>query len=201
VLRAYPRCDQKTAIQFLDYLLDGSHSSRVIQTDNGGEFQGSFHWHLLDRGIGHFYIRPATPRLNGKVERSHRIDEEEFYRLLEGIVIDDTGLFNAKLQNGKTSTTSADLMAALVARLLRATKKQGNDSGRQVIDLRRCTASEPALLERYITDAHDLAHTTGAIIVFVSHRYSTVRMAGQIVVLSHGRITEHGTLKGVFSRP
>jgi hypothetical protein len=24
------------------------------------------------------------PRLNGKVERSHRIDAEEFYRLLEG---------------------------------------------------------------------------------------------------------------------
>ena len=53
----------------------------TIQTDNGAEFQCSFHWHLLDRGIGHVYIKPATPRLNGKVERSHRIDDEEFYRL------------------------------------------------------------------------------------------------------------------------
>lgn len=37
---------------------------------------------------------PATPRLNGKVERSHRIDAEEFCRMLEGIVIDDTEVFN-----------------------------------------------------------------------------------------------------------
>lgn len=41
---------------------------------------------------------PATPRLNGKVERSHRIDSEEFYRLLEGQVVDDVNLFNSKLQ-------------------------------------------------------------------------------------------------------
>lgn len=57
-----------------------------------------FHWHVLDRGIRHAYIKPATPRLNGKVERSYRIDQEEFYRMLDGIVIDDTELFNDKLQ-------------------------------------------------------------------------------------------------------
>ncbi len=45
----------------------------VIQTDNGAEFQSAFHWHVLDRGVQHVYIKPATPRLNGKVERSHRI--------------------------------------------------------------------------------------------------------------------------------
>ena len=39
-----------------------------------------------------------TPRLNGKVERSHRIDAEEFYRLLAGVVIDDSKLFTEKLQ-------------------------------------------------------------------------------------------------------
>jgi transposase InsO family protein len=31
------------------------------------------------------------------VERSHRIGGEEFYRMLKGIVIDDTQLFNDKL--------------------------------------------------------------------------------------------------------
>jgi transposase InsO family protein len=50
----------------------------LIKTDNGAEFQAAFHWHVTDRGIRHVYIRPATPRLNGKVERSHRIDDEEF---------------------------------------------------------------------------------------------------------------------------
>jgi transposase InsO family protein len=69
----------------------------IVQTDNGSEFQAAFHWHVLDRGIQHAYIKPSTPRLNGKVERSHRIDEEEFYRMLDGVVIDDTALFNKKL--------------------------------------------------------------------------------------------------------
>ena len=45
-------------------------------------FQAQFHWHLADRGICHVYITPRTPRLNGKVERSHRTDKQEFYQLL-----------------------------------------------------------------------------------------------------------------------
>lgn len=28
-------------------------------------------------------IRPGTPRLNGKVERSHGTDKEEFYQMME----------------------------------------------------------------------------------------------------------------------
>ena len=68
------------------------------QTDNGSEFGSSFHYHLLDKGVGHKYIKPRTPRLNGKVERSHRIDAEEFYRLLDGAVIDYAKVFNHKLQ-------------------------------------------------------------------------------------------------------
>jgi transposase InsO family protein len=70
----------------------------VIQTDNGAEFQSLFHYHVLDKGIGHDYTKPRTPRLNGKVERSHRIDGEEFYQLLDGVVIDDTEVFNDKLR-------------------------------------------------------------------------------------------------------
>jgi transposase InsO family protein len=99
VLRIYPKLNQQTAIQFLDYLLERlPFRVEVIQTDNGPEFGSSFHWHVLDKGIGHVYIKPRTPRLNGKVERSHRIDAEEFYRLLEGVVIDDAQVFNDKLQ-------------------------------------------------------------------------------------------------------
>jgi transposase InsO family protein len=98
-LKIYPRNDQKTAIQFVDYVLEKfPFPVEAIQTDNGSEFQSGFHWHVLDRGVRHVYIKPATPRLNGKVERSHRIDAEEFYRMLDGVVIDDTELFNDKLQ-------------------------------------------------------------------------------------------------------
>jgi transposase InsO family protein len=99
VLRIYPQLNQKTAIQFADYVLERlPFRVEVIQTDNGAEFQSLFHYHLLDRGIGHDYIKPRTPRLNGKVERSHRIDAEEFYQLLDGVVIDDTKVFNDKLR-------------------------------------------------------------------------------------------------------
>ena len=37
---------------------------------------------MEDRGIRHVYIKPRSPELNGKVERSHRSDQEEFYQLL-----------------------------------------------------------------------------------------------------------------------
>ena len=99
VLRAYPRCDQKTAIAFIDDVMAKlPFAVERVQTDNGSEFGASFHWHLLDKGIDHVKIKPRTPRLNGKVERSHRIDSEEFYRLLGGQVIDDANLFSEKLQ-------------------------------------------------------------------------------------------------------
>jgi hypothetical protein len=38
------------------------------------------------------------PPLNVKVERSHRTDDEEFYRMFKGVVIDDTELFNERLR-------------------------------------------------------------------------------------------------------
>ncbi|MHB1986540.1 MAG: IS481 family transposase [Acidimicrobiales bacterium] len=99
VLRIYPQINQKTAIQFADYVLERlPFTVQVIQTDNGPEFGPVFHYHVLDLGVGHRHIKPRTPRLNGKVERSHRIDAEEFYRLLEGIVIDDAKVFNDKLR-------------------------------------------------------------------------------------------------------
>lgn len=99
VLRIYEKNNQLTAMQFVDYVLSRlPFHTEVIQTDNGSEFQEQFHWHILDKGINHVYIKPNRPRLNGKVERSHRIDEEEFYRMLEGVVIDDAKLFNDKLQ-------------------------------------------------------------------------------------------------------
>ncbi len=99
VLHIYDRCNQKTAIQFVDYVVQKlPFRVEVIQTDNGAEFQSSFHWHVLDRGISHVYIKPSTPRLNGKVERSHRIDAEEFYRLLDGVVIDEASVLNDKLE-------------------------------------------------------------------------------------------------------
>lgn len=55
---------------------------REVRTDNGHEVQAKFHWHIVDLGIRHAYIKRGTPQLNGKVERSLRSDQQEFYQLL-----------------------------------------------------------------------------------------------------------------------
>ena len=82
-LRVYPRHTQMNAIQFLDHVIDTfPFRIHTVRTDRGHEFQAQFHWHLAGRGIRHVYIKPRTPRLNGKVERSHRTDKQEFYQLL-----------------------------------------------------------------------------------------------------------------------
>jgi len=79
----YGRHTQKNAIRFIDYVIDKfPFRIHTIRTDNGHEFQSKFHWHVEDMGIRHVYIKPRKPNLNGKVERSHLTDEQEFYQLL-----------------------------------------------------------------------------------------------------------------------
>ena len=100
VLRIYDARNQKTAIQIIDEVMRRlPFRVLVVQTDNGVEFQSEFRWHLEDLDVRHVYIRPRTPGLDGKVERSHRIDDEEFYQLLEdGPVRESILLFNKKLR-------------------------------------------------------------------------------------------------------
>src|SRR5262245_48736927 len=78
----------------------GSHfASRSSRRTTAPNSSHSFHWHLEGLDIRHVYIRPRSPHLNGKVERSHRVDDQEFYQLLDkdGIT-DDIHLFNEKLR-------------------------------------------------------------------------------------------------------
>lgn len=64
----------------------------TIQTDNGFEFTNRLNWNKTKRnektmfettieklGIKYRQIKPYTPKENGKVERSHRKDQERFY--------------------------------------------------------------------------------------------------------------------------
>jgi transposase InsO family protein len=79
----FDRHTQANAIAFIDYVIAKfPFRIREVRTDNGHEFQARFHWHVEDQGIRHAYIKPSSPQLNGKVERSHRIDDQEFYQLL-----------------------------------------------------------------------------------------------------------------------
>ncbi|WP_417625106.1 IS481 family transposase [Paremcibacter congregatus] len=82
-LKIYKRHTQKSAIDFVDYIIDKfPFRIQQIRTDRGHEFQSQFHWYVEDKGIRHVYIKARTPQLNGKVERSHRSDQQEFYQLL-----------------------------------------------------------------------------------------------------------------------
>ena len=83
-LQVYKKHTQKNAIHFIDHVIEKfPFRIQTVRTDNGHEFQAKFHWHVEDLGMRHAYIKPGTPRLNGKVERSHKTDQQEFYQLLE----------------------------------------------------------------------------------------------------------------------
>jgi len=95
-LQIFPKHNQDNAIRFIDYVVEKfPFRISTIRTDRGHEFQARFHWHVEDLGMRHVYIKPHTPQLNGKVERSHRTDQTEFYQLLT--YTDDVDL-NSKLE-------------------------------------------------------------------------------------------------------
>lgn len=54
-------------------------------------------------------------------------------------------------------------------------------------------SAEHDLFERYASSAAQAGREDGGITVLVSHRFSTVRMAGRIAVLDHGQLIECGT--------
>lgn len=74
------------------------YSPKIIQTDNGFEFTYNKEKvkkeHPLDtfckqNSITHKLIKPRTPRHNGKVERSHRNDNNRFYAFLKFYSFED----------------------------------------------------------------------------------------------------------------
>jgi transposase InsO family protein len=90
-LEAFPEATTHSSSLFLEHMLEAfPFKVECVQTDNGFEFTkrfgGShvdnlslFEARLKERKIMHKLIRPFTPRHNGKVERSHRKDNEYFY--------------------------------------------------------------------------------------------------------------------------
>lgn len=90
-LEAFDEHSTYTSTQFLKHVVEKfPYAIECVQTDNGTEFTNRlnanhtkkltlFEKTLQELGIRHKLIRPFTPRHNGKVERSHRKDNEEFY--------------------------------------------------------------------------------------------------------------------------
>ena len=87
VLKAYAKLNQESSIDFINLVITKFKAKwiniKLIQTDNGLEFQSIFTSYLKSIGISHQHIWIHTPDQNGVVERSHRTDEEEFYQMTE----------------------------------------------------------------------------------------------------------------------
>jgi len=81
VLRVYAHNSIKSATDFVEEARRRLPMAiQRIQTDHGSEFGTDFTWHLRDLGVSHRQIPRGCPESNGKVERSHRTDADEFYR-------------------------------------------------------------------------------------------------------------------------
>lgn len=87
-LMAFEEASTYSSTQFVEQMLTVfPFPVECTQTDNGFEFTNRFgnekptlfESKLKQLGIQHKLIRPFTPRHNGKVERSHRKDNEYFY--------------------------------------------------------------------------------------------------------------------------
>jgi transposase InsO family protein len=101
ILKAYKEHSTYSSAQFIKYVVEKfPYAIECIQTDNGMEFTNRlntnkknkptlFETTLSQLGISHKLIRPYTPRHNGKVERSHRKDNEEFYACHKFYCFDD----------------------------------------------------------------------------------------------------------------
>ena len=99
-LEAFEENSSYSSALFLEHVLKAfKFPVKCVQTDNGAEFTKRlcsgkptptlFEKSLAMHGLEHKIIRPYTPRHNGKVERSHRKDNEYFYATHTFYSLDD----------------------------------------------------------------------------------------------------------------
>jgi hypothetical protein len=103
-VEAFEEASTYTSKRFVENMLKAfPFAIECVQTDNGFEFTNRFgngkptlfENALSDMNIHHKLIKPFTPRHNGKVERSHRKDNEYFYAIAKFYSLDD---FSMQLQ-------------------------------------------------------------------------------------------------------
>ena len=96
-LEIYENGDNESTLRFLAKLINlATFQIRAIKTDNGSCFTNRYIGYLKSRdpmnprlhpldieceklGMTHYLIDPGKPAQNGRVERSHRTDQEMFY--------------------------------------------------------------------------------------------------------------------------
>jgi len=83
----YNKLNMENTVDFINELLVEAKRKgiaiKIIQMDNGKEFQSLVEAHIASLGIKYQHTWIHTPDQNGVVERSHRTDDEEFYQETE----------------------------------------------------------------------------------------------------------------------
>lgn len=135
-------------------------------------------------GVGDLPNLDSAPAVEGALERAHA--EDMIDRLEQGLstqlgksYADGTELSGGqwqKLALGRAMMREQPLLLVL-------------DEPTSALDAQ----AEHELFERYAANAKRVGAATGAITLFVSHRFSTVRMADLILVVAEGKVLESGS--------
>lgn len=75
-----PILDESGSILALKWAIQSMPLKIVyVQTDNGLEYQKHFHNACEELNIVHYHIHKSSPNENAVIERSFRVDQEEFF--------------------------------------------------------------------------------------------------------------------------
>jgi transposase InsO family protein len=85
VVGVYSRATARNGRDFLRQVLERMpFPVKAVQIDGGSEFKAEFEEACAALALPLFVLPPHSPKLNGRVERSHRTHEEEFYQCYDG---------------------------------------------------------------------------------------------------------------------
>ncbi len=150
-------------------------------------FQDFARFELVARqtvGVGDLPNLDSEPAVEGALERAHA--EDMIGRLDQGL----------STQLGKSYAEGTELSGGQWQKLAlgRAMMREHPlllvlDEPTSALDAQ----AEHELFERYAENAKRVGAATGAITLFVSHRFSTVRMADLILVVADGKVLESGS--------
>ena len=157
-------------------------------------FQDFVRFELIAResiGIGDLPALDDARLVGAAVERAAAVDVVE--RLEDGL----------ETQLGKSYTNGAELSGGQWQKIALARAMMREKPLLLILDEPTSALdahAEHVLFERYAASARNVACATGGVAIFVSHRFSTVRMADRIVVVDEGRIVEEGTHDELIAR-
>ena len=84
VIDLAPSLTSEEGARFLHKVISGfPFSIQAIQSDGGAEFLGDFTKTVTELQLTHYFNRPYYPQGNGRIERSFRTDDDEFYHVYD----------------------------------------------------------------------------------------------------------------------